>query len=74
MHTMNRSSNGRFVEDFQVISSASIIINDQMCQDYLTDKLGQRGLEHYKALLIAEHRAFFLHVCCYFSREEFTWT
>ena len=48
--------------------------NDQMCQDYLKDKLGQRGLERYKALLIAEHRACFLHVCCYFSRGELTWT
>ena len=33
--------------------------NDQMCQDYLKDKLGQRGLEHYKALVIGAHRAFF---------------
>ncbi len=33
--------------------------NDQMCQEYLKDKLGHRGLEHYRALVIAEHRAYF---------------
>ena len=45
---------GAFPSDFE-----RKYYNDQMCQDYLKDKLGQRGLEHYKALLIGEHRAFF---------------
>ena len=32
---------------------------DHMCQDYLKDSLGHRGLELYRALVIAEHRAYF---------------
>ena len=47
---------------------------DYMCQEYLKDSLGHRGLEFYRALVIAEHRAFFLHVCYCFSREGLTWT
>ncbi len=47
---------------------------DYMCQEYLKDSLGHRGLEFYRALVIAEHRAYFLHVCDCFSREGLTWT
>ena len=32
---------------------------DHMCQEYLKDSLGHRGLEFYRALVIGEHRAFF---------------
>ena len=60
---------GAFPSDFECM-----YYNDQMCQDYLKDKLGQRGLEHYKALLIGDVVHFFLHVCCYSLRVEFTWT
>ena len=74
-------TNAEYQEELQQLNCAAFpsdferkYYNDQVCQDYLKDKLGQRGLEHYKALVIGAHRAFFSHMCCYSLRVEYTWT
>ena len=45
---------GEFSSDFECE-----YYTDHMCQSYLKDSLGHRGLELYRALVIAEHRAYF---------------
>ena len=49
--------------------------NDQMCEEYIKEKLGPRGMEHYKELAMGSHRAhLFSDMCYYFLRVEHTWT
>ena len=37
--------------------------NDLMCEEYMKEKLGPRGLEHYKALAMGAHRAYIFPIC-----------
>ena len=42
--------------------------DDRMCEEYILGKLGPRGLQHYRALVLAPHRAdFFRYVLLFFE-------
>ena len=37
--------------------------DDRMCEEYILGKLGPRGLQHYRALVLAPHRADLFLIC-----------